>query len=101
MSRSSGCIRTAYEATRRRSWTRRRAASKLRVVASDPVPRKDPTMADTITREELRSAIDAGSVVVVETLGPMYFNLGHLPGAINIPHTQVDELAASLLPDKD
>ena len=58
-------------------------------------------MADTITRDELRAAIDDGSVVVVETLGPMYFNLGHLPGAVNVPHTQVDELAASLLPDKD
>lgn len=55
----------------------------------------------TITRDELRAAIDAGAVVVVETLGPMYYESGHLPGAINIPHTDVDALAETLLPDKD
>jgi rhodanese-related sulfurtransferase len=58
-------------------------------------------MAPTITRDELRAAIDADSVVVVETLGPMYYESGHLPGAINIPHTEVDALADALLPDRD
>ena len=58
-------------------------------------------MPRTITRDELRAAVDAGEVVVVETLGPQYFEDAHLPGAINIPHTQVRELAPSLLPDKD
>jgi rhodanese-related sulfurtransferase len=55
----------------------------------------------TITRSELEAAIAAGQVVVVETLGPMYYESGHLPGAINIPHTQVAELAPELLPDRD
>jgi rhodanese-related sulfurtransferase len=59
------------------------------------------TNASTITRSELQDAIAAGAVVVVETLGPMYYESGHLPGAINIPHTQVAELAAELLPDRD
>ena len=54
----------------------------------------------TITRDELRARIDRGDVVVVETLGPMYYEEAHLPGAINIPHTQVAELAPVLLPDK-
>lgn len=54
----------------------------------------------TITRDELRARIDRGDVVVVETLGPMYFEEAHLPGALNIPHTQVAELAPALLPDK-
>ena len=58
-------------------------------------------MPRTITRDELRSAIDAGEVVVVETLGPQYYEDAHLPGAINIPHTEVRALAPSLLPDKD
>jgi rhodanese-related sulfurtransferase len=58
-------------------------------------------MAPTISRDELRDAIARGSVVVVETLGPMYYESGHLPGAINIPHTEVDALAHALLPDKD
>jgi FMN-dependent NADH-azoreductase len=58
-------------------------------------------VSDLITREELAVAIESGSVTVVETLGPMYYDQGHLPGAVNIPHTQVAELAPSLLPVKD
>lgn len=57
-------------------------------------------MTDTITRDELASLIDAGAVTVVETLPAPYFEQGHLPGAINIPHTEVAELAGRLLPDK-
>lgn len=57
-------------------------------------------MADLITREELESAIDAHEVVVVEALGPQYYESGHLPGAVNIPHTEVAELAPALLPDR-
>ena len=57
-------------------------------------------MAPTITRAELQTAIADGTVTVVETLGPMYYDNGHLPTAINIPHTEVDALAPSLLPDK-
>jgi rhodanese-related sulfurtransferase len=59
------------------------------------------TNSSTITRSELQDAIAADAVVVVETLGPMYYESGHLPGAINIPHTQVAELAPELLPDRD
>ncbi len=55
----------------------------------------------TISREELKGKLDRGEdVVVVETLGPAYYADAHLPGAINIPHTEVDEPAPSLLPDK-
>ena len=55
----------------------------------------------TISREELKGRLDRGEdVVVVETLGSVYYEDAHLPGAINIPHTEVDELAPSLLPDK-
>jgi rhodanese-related sulfurtransferase len=55
----------------------------------------------TISRSELQSAIDGGDVIVVETLGPQYYEDAHLPGAINIPHTEVARLAPQLLPDKD
>lgn len=54
-----------------------------------------------ITREELRAKLDGGEeVVIVETLGPKYYEEAHLPGAINIPHAEVDTLAPKLLPDK-
>jgi rhodanese-related sulfurtransferase len=56
---------------------------------------------DTITRTELQTRIDRGDVVVVETLGPQHFEDAHLPGAVNIPHTEVARLAPELLPDKD
>ncbi len=54
-----------------------------------------------ITREELKAKLDGGEdVVVVETLGPNYYEDVHLPGTINIPHTEVDQLAPEMLPDK-
>jgi rhodanese-related sulfurtransferase len=55
----------------------------------------------TISRTELLPLIEAGTVTVVEALPAEYFDQGHLPGAINIPHTEVRELAPELLPDKD
>jgi rhodanese-related sulfurtransferase len=58
-------------------------------------------MAKTITREELRQAIEANSVTVVETLREEHFAQGHLPGAIHIHFEQIVERAAELLPDKD
>jgi rhodanese-related sulfurtransferase len=54
----------------------------------------------TISRDELRDLIDAGTVTVVEALPAEYFEQGHLPGAINLPHTEVRELAPTRLPDK-
>ncbi|MDP9438334.1 MAG: rhodanese-like domain-containing protein [Actinomycetota bacterium] len=55
----------------------------------------------SISREELKGKLDRGEgVVLVETLGPAYYEDAHLPGAINIPHTEVDALAPGLLPDK-
>jgi rhodanese-related sulfurtransferase len=58
-------------------------------------------MTNTITRGELRDAIEANEVIVVETLAAPYYEDAHLPGAINIPHTEVAALAPELLPDKD
>lgn len=55
----------------------------------------------TITRDELAQAIDEGGVTVVEALPPMYFADAHLPGAVNLPHDRVRELAPALLPDRD
>ncbi len=58
-------------------------------------------MASTITRDDLKSAIDAGDVTVVETLRAEHFEQGHLPGAIHLHFEQVAEKASELLPDKD
>ena len=56
---------------------------------------------EEITRDELRAKLDGGEdVVIVEALPRKHYEEAHLPGAINIPHTEVDELAPALLPDK-
>lgn len=58
-------------------------------------------MTATITRDEIRARLDGGEpITLVEALPAKYFDEAHLPGAINIPHDQVRELAPSLLPDK-
>jgi rhodanese-related sulfurtransferase len=58
-------------------------------------------MTNTISRAELRDAIESRTVTVVEALPAPYYEDAHLPGAINIPHTEVQQLAPELLPDKD
>jgi hypothetical protein len=37
-----------------------------------------------ITREELRTAMEAGSVIVVDALGGEYYAKQHLPGAVGV-----------------
>jgi rhodanese-related sulfurtransferase len=56
---------------------------------------------DSISREELRHALERSEVVIVDALPPEQFRRSHLPGAINIPAGTVSELAPKLLPDKN
>ena len=59
-------------------------------------------MTATISRDEIRARLDRGdALTLVEALPPKYFDEAHLPGAINIPHDRVRELAPALLPDKN
>lgn len=54
-----------------------------------------------ITRDELKARLERGdALTLVEALPPKSFADKHLPGAINLPHDQIDELATRLLPDK-
>lgn len=57
-------------------------------------------MSGTITRTELAEAIAAKGVVVLEALPTTYFEAEHLPGALNVPLDDLDELAPVLVPDK-
>jgi rhodanese-related sulfurtransferase len=62
--------------------------------------KEEEEVATAITREELAEKLERGEdIVLVEALPPMYYEDAHLPGAINMPHDQVDELAPALLPD--
>lgn len=54
-----------------------------------------------ITREELKYALGNGTkVTLVEALPEKYWRDGHLPGAIQIDHTEVSDKAGAMLPDK-
>lgn len=59
-------------------------------------------MIETIDRETLRLKLEGRQrPVLVEALPPAYYERGHLPAAVNIPHDTVDAQAARLLPDKN
>jgi rhodanese-related sulfurtransferase len=58
-------------------------------------------MPKIITRDEVKQAVDEGRATLVEALPQEYYDKEHLPGAVNLPHDQVDELAAAILPDKN
>ena len=54
-----------------------------------------------ISRDELKRKLDTGEdFVLVEALPRKYWAKGHIPGAINLPHDQIEALAPELLPDK-
>lgn len=58
-------------------------------------------MTQTISRQQILARLDAGDpTTLVEALPPKYHRQGHLPGALNIPHDQVAELAPVMLTDK-
>jgi rhodanese-related sulfurtransferase len=57
-------------------------------------------MTALITRDELRTAIEAGSVTVVDALGESYWAQQHLPGATYLVADDVELEAPRLLPDK-
>lgn len=57
-------------------------------------------MTALITRDELRAAIDSGTVTVVDALGGDYYAQQHLPGAIALVESDVATLVAGLLPDR-
>jgi rhodanese-related sulfurtransferase len=56
-------------------------------------------MVATITRDELKSAMDDGAVVVLDTLGGQYYESQHLPGAHPLVLDDVDAQARTLVPD--
>jgi rhodanese-related sulfurtransferase len=54
----------------------------------------------TIDRTELEQLIRSGGVTVLEALPHAYHAREHIPGALDMPHDQVDELAPVLVPDR-
>jgi len=59
-------------------------------------------MTKTITREQIKAKLDTKEpMIIVEALPQKYFDAKHLPGALNIPHNEIQAKASNMLPDKD
>lgn len=59
-------------------------------------------MTKTITREAIKEKLDnKAPITIIEALPQKYFESEHLPGAINIPHDEIQARAPVLLPDKE
>ena len=57
-------------------------------------------MTALLSRAELKAAIDASAVTVVDALGGDYYAQQHLPGAVALAPRDVDAMAPSVLPDR-
>lgn len=56
----------------------------------------------TVTRDELKQKMDRGDrFVLVDVLSLGIFAQERLPGAVNLPHDKVAEMAARVIPSKD
>ncbi|MGH3780046.1 MAG: rhodanese-like domain-containing protein [Pseudonocardiaceae bacterium] len=57
-------------------------------------------MTRTISRDELKSGLDAGTITAIDALPEPYYSQQHLPGAVNLIAADVEDRASELLPDK-
>lgn len=58
-------------------------------------------MSQWISREDLKALIASDAKkTIIEALPRKYYETEHLPGAINLPHDEVQATAATLIPDQ-
>ena len=59
-------------------------------------------MYEQITPEEAKKIMDSGEdYIILDTREQDEFDEGHIPGAILIPYTEIENKAEEMLPDKD
>ena len=59
-------------------------------------------MYEQITAEEAKKIMDSGEEhIILDTREQDEFDEGHIPGAILIPYTEIENKAEEMLPDKD
>ena len=59
-------------------------------------------MYEQITAEEAKKIMDSGEEhIIFDTREQDEFDEGHIPGAILIPYTEIENKAEAMLPDKD
>ena len=62
----------------------------------------EKAMYEQITPEEAKKIMDSGEeYIILDTREQDEFDEGHIPGAILIPYTEIDNKAEEMLPDKD
>ena len=62
----------------------------------------EKAMYEQITTEEAKRIIDSGvEHIILDTREQDEFDEGHIPGAILIPYTEIENRAEEMLPDKD
>jgi len=50
---------------------------------------------------QAQRTIAAGNIVAIDVRSPEEYNAGHVPGAINVPHNQIDNHLADIMHLKD
>ncbi|MDQ7053067.1 MAG: rhodanese-like domain-containing protein [candidate division KSB1 bacterium] len=61
------------------------AAALLTIPLAGSNPEVRPSSLDTVTLDDVWQAIDTGSAVLIDARSPFQYDIGHIPGAINIP----------------
>lgn len=62
----------------------------------------EKSMYEQITAEEAKNIMDSGEdVVILDAREQDEYDSGHIPGAILIPYTEIENKAEDILPDKD
>ena len=62
----------------------------------------EKTMYQQITAEEAKKIMDSGEEhIILDTREQEEFDDGHIPNAILIPYTEIEERSEEMLPDKD
>ena len=62
----------------------------------------EKAMYEQITAEQAKKIMDSGEEhIILDTREQDEFDAGHIPGAILIPYTEIENKAEEMLPDKD
>ena len=62
----------------------------------------EKAMYEQITPEEAKKTMDSGEEnIILDTREQDEFDEGHIPGAILIPYTEIENKAEEIIPDKD
>ena len=62
----------------------------------------EKAMYEQITAEEAKKIMDSGEEhIILDTREQDEFDEGHIPGAILIPYTEIENKAIEMMPDKD